>query len=48
MVRSICAIADKSDGLALDLDAVTAEAIKEDDIYHGVRVRLTAQLGQLG
>lgn len=46
LVRSICAIPDESDGLAFDLDALTAEAIKEDDIYHGVRVRLTARLAQ--
>jgi hypothetical protein len=32
------------DGLAFDLDNITAEAIREEDKYSGVRVRLVARL----
>ncbi len=46
MLRDICSIPDTSDGLIFAVDTLTAEAIKEDDIYHGVRIRLTANLAQ--
>jgi predicted nucleotidyltransferase component of viral defense system len=46
MLREICAIPDAGDGLTFALDSLAAEAIKEDDIYHGVRIRLTANLAQ--
>jgi predicted nucleotidyltransferase component of viral defense system len=46
MLREICTIPDAGDGLTFALDSLAAEAIKEDDIYHGVRIRLTANLAQ--
>lgn len=46
MLREICAIPDVGDGLTFALDSLAAEAIKEDDIYHGVRIRLTSNLAQ--
>ena len=46
MLRDICTIPDAGDGLTFALDSLAAEAIKEDDIYHGVRIRLTANLAQ--
>lgn len=46
MLREICAIPDVGDGLTFALDSLTSEAIKQDDIYHGVRIRLTANLAQ--
>lgn len=46
MLREICTIPDAGDGLTFALDYLAAEAIKEDDIYHGVRIRLTANLAQ--
>lgn len=46
MLRDICTIPDAGDGLTFTLDSLATEAIKEDDIYHGVRIRLTANLAQ--
>lgn len=46
MIGEICAIEDAMDGLLFDVRGITAEAIKEDDIYHGVRVRVTSRLAQ--
>lgn len=46
MLREICAIPDADDGLTFAINSLTAEAIKEDDIYHGVRIRLPANLAQ--
>lgn len=46
MLLEICMIPDAGDGLTFALDSLAAETIKEDDIYHGVRIRLTANLAQ--
>ncbi len=46
MIRDICTIPDPGDGLTLAVDSLKAEAIKEDDVYHGVRIRLSANLAQ--
>ena len=46
MLRDICLIPDVNDGLIFALNSLAAEAIKEDDIYHGVRLKLTANLAQ--
>jgi predicted nucleotidyltransferase component of viral defense system len=46
MLRDICTIPDAGDGLTFAADSLTAEAIKEDDMYHGVRIRLSANLAQ--
>lgn len=46
VIRRLCSISDPSDGLVFDADSIRAEAIKEDDADHGVRVRLTARLAQ--
>lgn len=44
--RDICGLADEDDRLTFDPTTVTAERIKEDQEYEGVRVGCRAQLGQ--
>ncbi len=44
--RDICGLAVEEDGLTFDPATVTAERIKEDQEYEGVRVGCRAQLGQ--
>ncbi len=46
VLRLVCAIAAGTvdDGLVFDTDAATAEVIRDDDEYSGVRVTLTATL----
>jgi predicted nucleotidyltransferase component of viral defense system len=44
--RDICGIEVEDDGLTFDAATVTAERIKEDQEYEGVRVECKAQLGQ--
>jgi len=44
--REICGLAVEEDGLTFDPATVTAERIKEDQEYEGVRVGCRAQLGQ--
>ena len=46
MFRDICGLAVEDDGLTFDPATVTAERIKEDQEYQGVRVGCRAQLGQ--
>ena len=43
-VASTALPAELDDGLAFDLDKVTAEAIRDEDKYGGVRIRLVARL----
>jgi hypothetical protein len=43
--REVCVADVEPDGLALDADSVTAELIREDAVYDGLRVRLLARLG---
>jgi Nucleotidyl transferase AbiEii toxin, Type IV TA system len=43
-VASTALPADLDDGLRFDLDSVTAEAIRDEDKYGGVRIRLVARL----
>lgn len=43
--REVCVADVEPDGLALDADSVTAEPIREDAVYDGLRVRLLARLG---
>jgi hypothetical protein len=45
--RELCAVAVPADGLNFPIDAVTAERIKEDKEYEGVRVRLLARMGNV-
>lgn len=45
MVRSICRQPVEDDGLWFDADQVQGEEIREEDEYHGVRVRFLARLG---
>jgi hypothetical protein len=42
----ICAVSVEDDGLTFDPATVTAERIKEDQEYEGVRVGCRVQLGQ--
>jgi predicted nucleotidyltransferase component of viral defense system len=44
--REICGLAVEEDGLTFDLASVTAERIREDQEYEGVRVWCRARLGQ--
>jgi len=44
--REICALEAEDDGLTFDPASVSAERIKEDQQYEGVRVTCRAQLGQ--
>ncbi|MEM1382128.1 MAG: nucleotidyl transferase AbiEii/AbiGii toxin family protein [Pseudomonadota bacterium] len=44
--RDICAIEPVKDGLALDIAALKAERIRDDQQYGGVRVRTRALLGK--
>ena len=44
--RDICGLAVEDDGLTFDPATVTAERIKEDQEYEGVRVACRVQLGQ--
>jgi predicted nucleotidyltransferase component of viral defense system len=44
--RDICALTVQDDGLTFDAATVSAERIKEDQEYEGVRVGCRAQLGQ--
>jgi len=43
--RALCAIPAPEDGLVFDAGSVTAAAIREDNLYGGVRVQIAATLG---
>ncbi|MGH9901353.1 MAG: nucleotidyl transferase AbiEii/AbiGii toxin family protein, partial [Pyrinomonadaceae bacterium] len=43
--RDLCRVDVEPDGLAFPEDSVRGERIKEEDEYEGVRLRLTAALG---
>jgi hypothetical protein len=45
IIREISTITDADDGLNFDTESVTAQRIKEDADYEGVRVRFRGQLG---
>ncbi|MDA0322198.1 MAG: nucleotidyl transferase AbiEii/AbiGii toxin family protein [Verrucomicrobia bacterium] len=42
--KEICGVESTGDGLSFDAHSVTAEEIREDSLYDGVRVKLTAHL----
>lgn len=44
LFREICSTAVEDDGLDFDLDTITAEQIKEDDEYQGIRLRGVVRL----
>jgi predicted nucleotidyltransferase component of viral defense system len=44
---AICSIDSPTDGVVFQLDQLTTERIKEDADYEGVRVKVTALLGQM-
>ena len=46
IVKAVCAVAVKEDGLDFDPAAVSAGRIKEDQEYEGVRVTCPVRLGQ--
>lgn len=46
IVRSVCSVAVPEDGLDFDPATVTADRIKEDQEYEGVRVTCSVRLGQ--
>jgi predicted nucleotidyltransferase component of viral defense system len=46
IVRSVCSVAVPEDGLDFDAAAVSADRIKEDQEYEGVRVTCPVRLGQ--
>jgi len=43
--RQICAVSVPDDGLSFDANTLTAEPIRDDSEYHGLRVRVRAKLG---
>jgi hypothetical protein len=45
-VREICAVTVDGDGLAFDLSTLSAEPIRDNSEYDGLRVKLRARLGQ--
>jgi Nucleotidyl transferase AbiEii toxin, Type IV TA system len=45
-MRDICATPVDDDGISFDPASVAGEPIRADQEYHGVRIRLTAHLGQ--
>jgi hypothetical protein len=45
IIREVCTITDVDDGLSFDAESVSAQRIKEDADYEGVRVRFRGQLG---
>jgi predicted nucleotidyltransferase component of viral defense system len=44
--REICRTPDELDELVFDTDAITAEPIRDDSAYQGLRLRIPAWLGQ--
>lgn len=44
--RDLCEVSDVDDGLVFDAQAITAEEIKDDAEYGGIRVRFLAWLGK--
>ncbi|MCX6570429.1 MAG: nucleotidyl transferase AbiEii/AbiGii toxin family protein [Candidatus Aminicenantes bacterium] len=44
--RDLCAMPDVGDGLSFDRDSVSAEPIRDEAEYHGLRVRFRALLGE--
>jgi predicted nucleotidyltransferase component of viral defense system len=44
--REICQVQVEDDGLTFPADSVTVEEIREDQVYGGVRVKLTGLLGR--
>ena len=45
--RELCGLAVSDDGLIFPIEAVTAEKIKEEEEYEGVRVRLLARMANV-
>lgn len=43
--QEVCATAVQSDGMRFDAASVTADAIREDNVYQGLRIKLTGYLG---
>jgi len=44
--RDLCAMPDTGDGLSFDRDSLSAEPIRDEAEYHGLRVRFRALLGE--
>jgi hypothetical protein len=44
-LRDICRVSDTGDELVFDSSTLSAEAIRDDSEYHGLRIRLSAILG---
>lgn len=45
--ESICALPVEEDGVEFDVNGITAERIKEDADYEGVRIKIPASLGRM-
>ncbi|MGG1558948.1 nucleotidyl transferase AbiEii/AbiGii toxin family protein [Geobacillus thermoleovorans] len=45
--ESICALTVEEDGVEFDVNGITAERIKEDADYEGVRIKIPASLGKI-
>ncbi|MCC6905279.1 MAG: nucleotidyl transferase AbiEii/AbiGii toxin family protein [Anaerolineae bacterium] len=46
IMSTICQVSVVEDGLTFDAGTVTADVIREQNVYGGIRVKLTAHLGQ--
>jgi hypothetical protein len=44
-ISAVCSIGDLSDGLVFDISKATFEDIRENNRYHGVRVKIPVRLG---
>ena len=44
--QDICALPADDDGLRLQADEITGEEIREDQVYGGIRIRLSAYIGK--
>ncbi|WP_281352004.1 nucleotidyl transferase AbiEii/AbiGii toxin family protein [Pallidibacillus pasinlerensis] len=45
--ESICALPVEEDGVEFDVNGITAERIKEDADYEGIRIKIPAALGKI-
>lgn len=45
-LREICAVPDDVAQLLFDTESITAEPIRDDSEYHGLRIRIRAKLGE--
>lgn len=47
IVREVCQVEVKNDGLTFDLETIQGQEIREGKVYQGVRIKLNAKLGEV-